>query len=136
MIEPIRVEGLDQFVRNLRALDAGLPKALRRSQNRAAAVVVEWARPRVPRRSGRAAGSIRAASTARATRVREGSARVPYMPWLDFGGRTGPRRSVVRPYRREGRYVWAALAATRDQVAVELERSLLDAARSAGVQVD
>ncbi|WP_307962251.1 hypothetical protein [Salinispora arenicola] len=58
--------------------------------NDAAQVVVDWARPRVSRRSGRAARSLRVASTGKAVRVRAGGARVPYYPWLDFGG---PRRS-------------------------------------------
>lgn len=136
MIEPIRVDGLDQFVRNLRTLDADAPKALRKAQNGAANIVVEWARPRVPRRSGRAARSIRAASTGKATRVREGGARVPYMPWLDFGGKVGPVRSVSRPFKKQGRYVWAGLAANRDQVERVLAAALVDAARSAGIEVD
>lgn len=137
MIEPIKVDGLDQFVRNLRTLDAAVPKALRRAQNDAANLVVDWARPRVPRRTGRAARSVRAASTARATRVKEGGARVPYMPWLDFGGQGRKKgHPAARPFIKQGRYVWAGLAANRDQVAAKLTDALLDAARSAGVEVE
>lgn len=137
MIDPIKIDGLDRFVRNLRTLDADLPKTLRKAQNDAADLVVQWARPRVPRRTGRAARSIRAASTARATRVREGGKRVPYMPWLDFGGQGRTKgHPAKRPFVKEGRYVWAGLAANRDQVGKVVTGALLDAARSAGVEVD
>lgn len=136
MIDPIKIEGLGEFTRNLRKLDSDLPKALRVAMNGAANVVVDWAKPKVPRRSGRAARSVRAASTRTAVRVRAGGARVPYFPFLDFGGRVGPKRSVTRPYKKQGRYLWAGLAANRDQVQRVTEKALLDAARSAGVEVD
>ncbi|NYT96327.1 HK97 gp10 family phage protein [Salinispora sp. H7-4] len=136
MIDPIKIDGLASFTRSLRRLDADLPKTLRVGLNDAAAVVVDWARPRVPRRSGRAARSLRVASTGRAVRVRAGGARVPYYPWLDFGGRVGRGRTVRRPFRREGRYLWAGYAAKSDEVRRVTERALLDAAKSAGVEVD
>lgn len=136
MIDPIKIDGLAAFTRNLRRLDADLPKTLRVAMNDAAQVVVDWARPRVPRRSGRAARSLRVASTGRAVRVRAGGARVPYYPWLDFGGRVGRSRSIRRPFRREGRYLWAGYSSNRDEVRRVTERALLDAARSAGVEVD
>lgn len=136
MIDPIKIDGLAAFTRNLRRLDSDLPKTLRVAMNDAAAVVVDWARPRVPRRSGRAARSLRTASTGRAVRVRAGGARVPYYPWLDFGGRTGRSRSISRPYRKQGRYLWAGYSAKSNEVRRRTERALLDAARSAGVEVD
>lgn len=136
MIDPIKIDGLARFTRNLRKLDASAPKALRVGLNDAAALVVDWARPRVPCRSGRAARSLRVASTGRAVRVRAGGARVPYYPWLDFGGRVGRGRSVRRPFRREGRYLWAGYSAKSNEVRRITERALLDAAKSAGVEVD
>lgn len=136
MIDPIKIDGLAAFTRSLRKLDSNAPKALRVAMNDAAQVVVDWARPRVPRRSGRAARSLRVASTGRAVRVRAGGARVPYYPWLDFGGRVGRGRFVRRPFRREGRYLWAGYSANRSEVQRITERALLDAAKSAGVEVD
>ncbi|MEV0425386.1 HK97 gp10 family phage protein [Micromonospora sp. NPDC050495] len=136
MIDPIRIDGLAEFTRNLKKLDADLPKTLRVAMNGAAKVVVDWAQPRVPRRSGRAARSIKARSTRSAVRVAGGGTRVPYYPWLDFGGKVGPSRSVSRPYRKEGRYLWAGLAAKRDEVRKVTEDALLDAARKAGIEVD
>lgn len=136
MIDPIKIDGLAAFTRSLRKLDADAPKALRVAMNDAAQVVVDWARPRVPRRSGRAARSLRVASTGKAVRVRAGGARAPYYPWLDFGGRTGRGRAIRRPFRREGRYLWAGYSAKSDEVRRITERALLDAAQRAGVEVD
>lgn len=137
MIEPIRIEGLAAFTRNLRKLDADLPKALRVAMNSAATVVVDWAQPRVPRRSGRAARSVKARSTRSAVRVAAGGNRVPYFPWLDFGGEgRRPGRPARRPFIKQGRYLWAGYAANRDQVRAKTEAALLDAARSAGIEVD
>lgn len=136
MAEPIRIEGLREFQRGLRKMDKDLPKALRIALNEAAQIVVDEARPKVPRRTGRAAASIRVASTRTAARVREGGGRVPYMPWLDFGGRTGRNRSVVRPFYRQGRYVWRAVGARRDDITAAMEKALVGVAQSAGLEVD
>lgn len=137
VIDPIRIDGLAEFTRNLRKLDADLPKALRVAMNGAAKVVVDWAQPRVPRRSGRAARSVKARSTRSAVRVAGGGARVPYYPWLDFGGEGRIKgHPAKRPFKKEGRYLWAGLAAKRDEVRKVTEQALLDAARSAGVEVD
>jgi hypothetical protein len=136
LVEPIRVQGLAEFSRNLRKLDGDLPKALRVAMNGAADVVIDWAEPRVPRRSGRAARSLRARSTRTATRVAGGSKRVPYYPWLDFGGEGRRRgRPAKRPFIKEGRYLWKGYAVRRHEVAKVLEKALLDTAAAAGVEV-
>lgn len=136
MAETIKIDGLDQFVRNLKKLDADLPKALRVGFNDAAQIIVDYAKPKVPRKSGRAAGSIRAQSTRSAVRVSEGGKRAPYMPWLDFGGRVGRKGSAHRPFLKEGRFLYAGLHSKRDQIFAAVETALLDAARAAGVEVD
>lgn len=134
----IRIDGLAAFSRNLKRLDTDLPKALRLALNQAADVVVNDARPRVPRRSGRAQSSINARSTRTAVRVAEGGSRAPYMPWLDYGGRVGRKKSVLRPFHKEGRYVYPAYIKLRDSGQIEriLTAALLDVARQAGVEVD
>lgn len=137
MIDPIKIDGLAAFTRNLRKLDSDLPKTLRVAMNDAAQVVVDWAHPRVPRRSGRAARSLRVASTGKAVRVRAGGKRVPYFAWLDFGGEGRVKgRPAKRPFKKEGRYLWAGYSTNRSEVQRITERALLDAARSAGVEVD
>lgn len=133
MAQVIRVEGLKEFRRNLRQLDRNLPKGLRHAGNEAAQIVVATAKPRVPRLTGRAAGSIKAASTATAARVQGGSKRVPYYGFLDFGGRVGRRHSVKRPFLKEGRYIWAAFAARRTEVQRKLRDELYALAERAGL---
>lgn len=138
MTQPIKIEGLAQFSRNLKRLDADLPKALRVGLNEVAGVVVGDAKPGVPRRSGRAAGSLRVASTRTKVRVRAGGRRAPYYPWLDFGGRVGRRRSVIRPFISDGRYLYHSYYRKRDsgELMEIMERVLVRVAEQAGIEVD
>lgn len=138
MAEAIKIEGLNEFVRNLKRLNADLPKAVRRAFNSAADVVVADARPRVPRLTGTAAGSIRARSTQTAARVVGGGPKAKHYPWLDFGGRVGKGRSVRRAFLKEGRYIYAAYFAKRDSGEFErvMTEALLDVVASAGIAVD
>jgi hypothetical protein len=136
MAEPIRIDGLAQFSRNLRKLDAELPKGLRVALNEAADVVIGYAKPRIPRRTGKAQASLKARSTRTAVRVQGGGPRVPYYPWLDFGGRVGRSRSIRRPFLKDGRYLYAAYFQNRSQFEDVLTRALINVAKSAGVEVD
>lgn len=132
----IRIDGLDRFVKGLRTIDNDLPKTLRIGFNTAAQIVVDWARPKVPHRTGRAAKSIRVQSTRTAVRVTEGGKSAPYMPWLDYGGKVGRKKSIHRPFISDGRYVYAGLRANRDRVREAVEAALVDAAKAAGVVID
>ena len=138
MTEAIKVEGLREFSRRLRAMDRDLPKGLRIALNAAAQTVVDEASPRVPRRTGRAADSLKPKSTRTLARVSGGSSRAPYYPWLDFGGRVGRRNSVARPYRRDGRYLYPAYRRLRASGAFEdaLSEALAEIANKAGIEVD
>lgn len=135
-IEPIKISGLAEFNRNLRKLNADLPKALRLAHNEAAQLIVDYAKPRVPKKSGRAAGSVKAKSTRTESRVQGGSKRVPWYPFVDFGGNVGPQKSVHRPFIKEGRYIYPALSANYDRFAELLTEKLIEVARQAGVEVD
>ncbi|WP_307962044.1 hypothetical protein [Salinispora arenicola] len=69
--------------------------------------------------------------------MRAGGKRVPYFAWLDFGGEGRVKgRPAKRPFKQEGRYLWAGYGTNRSEVQRITERALLDAARSAGVEVD
>lgn len=135
-IEPVKIEGLAEFNRNLRKLDADLPKVLRLAHNEAAQLIVSYARARVPSRTGRAAGTLKAKSTRTESRVSGGSKRASYYGWLDFGGRVGPKRSVHRPFIKQGRYLYPALGANYDKFVALLEEKLIDVARQAGIEVE
>jgi hypothetical protein len=135
MTETIRIHGLRELNRSLRALDKDAPKGLRLAGNKAAQIVVDTAKPRVPKRSARAASTVKASSTRTAARVSGGGSRAPYYPFLDFGGRVGRNRSVRRPYLREGRYIWKAFSDRRSAVQDTLHDELVDVARRAGWSV-
>jgi len=92
----------------------------------------------VPRRSGRARGSVRSRSTQTFARITGGGAKAPHYPWLDFGGRVGRRGSIQRPFLTEGRYIYRSYYDL--QARGEFERvmvaELLRVVRSAGIEVD
>jgi hypothetical protein len=138
MSQAVKVEGLAEFSRNLKKLDSDLPKALRLALNSAADLVVGKARPSIPTSSGRAARSVRSRSTRTAVRVTGGGARAPYYPWLDFGGRVGRNKSIVRPFYKDGRYIYASYFQLKasGEFQEALETALLDVCRQAGVEVE
>lgn len=64
------------------------------------------ARARVPRRTGRAQASYKAVGSALS--IGDG---VPYVPWLEFGGKVGRGEGSRRPYIKGGRYLYPAINA-------------------------
>jgi hypothetical protein len=135
-IDPIHIEGLREFQAALKQMDGETQKQLRVALNKAADVVTASAAPKVPRRSGRAAATVRAQSSQREARVTAGGRRAPYYPWLDFGGRTGRKKSVRRPFIQRGRYIYAAYVREYPQVMKALNDALVDLAQNAGLTVD
>lgn len=140
MTETIRIEGLRELRAQLRGMDRKLPGEIRKAGNEAADIVVVHARPRVPigpGRGGHASSSIRKASTQSAVAVAEGSARYPYMPWLDFGGTINKHTGhpTSRPFIRHGRYIWAVFAERRQEVLDKYQDAIAAAARDAGLDV-
>lgn len=137
-IRLVEVEGLRDFLKRLKQVDSNLPKAVRLAMNDAVQIVIDEAKPRIPRRTGRAAASVRAASTRTSSRIRAGGARAPYFPWLDWGGRVGRKRSVRRTYIPvTGRYLYRAYFKKRDDGSFEaaLEDALQKVARDAGIDL-
>lgn len=136
--DAVRVEGLNAVAKAIRRIDPELAKELRVVLNDAADTIVDRARPGVPKRSGRAAASIKAKSTRSLARVTGGGSRAPYYPWLDFGGRVGRRRSVTRQFRKRGRYIYNAYFRARDsgEFQDQMHDGLLDVLRRAGLETD
>jgi hypothetical protein len=89
----------------------------------------------IPKRSGRAAASLKPRSTQTSVRVAAGGTKAPYYPWLDFGGRVGPRKSVRRPFIGDGRYIYPALSEKHDEFLEAMQRALIESAESAGLVV-
>lgn len=135
VIEPIRIEGLRDVQAALKAADGESQKQLRAVLNGAADGIVSTARGLVPRRSGRAAASLKASSSQREVRIKGGSARVPYYPWLDFGGRVGRNNSVSRPFMKSGRFIYAAYNRRKPSFLEALQDGLVKLARDAGFEV-
>jgi hypothetical protein len=136
----VQIVGLREFRAGLRAMDRNLPKRISAAGKRAGRIVVDTARPRVPRgpaKGGHAASSIKARATQKGVSVIEGGNRWPYMAWIDFGGPIHPRpgQEIRRPYFRKGRFIWAAFADRREEVMATYLDALADAAREAGVDV-
>lgn len=132
MAEPIKITGLREFQSSLRKMDAGLPRQIRVILNEAVELVTDYASARFPRRSGRAAGSIKARSSQREARAALGGRRAPYAPGLDFGG----GRPQFPPFKRGGRYLYPGLEANRDEITRKMSEGLADLARGAGVEVE
>lgn len=135
MTDAITITGLNEFVRKLKKLDSDLPKAVRLAGNEAVQIVLADAKPKVPRRSGRAAASMKAASTTKTARIRAGGNKAVYYPWLDFGGHVGIHRSVSRPMVKSGRYIWKSFAGNKEKVREAYQDGILEVARSAGLDV-
>ena len=132
----IGVEGLAALNRNLRKIDAEAPKGLRLALNTSADEFIDKVRPKIPARTGAARASLKAASTRTAVRVKVGGPKAPYYPWLDFGGRTGKKKSVVRKFYKEGRYLYPTLRHERAAFEASIERALVGVIKDSGLDVD
>lgn len=131
----VEIEGLSQLRRSLREIDKKAPRALRVAFNNAAEVIVSEARPKVPKGpTGRAKGAIKLRSSQSEARIAGGSKRVPYYPWLDFGGRAGRGRKMSRPFLKNGRYIYDAFFRKRQQFTDDLSEQLDGVVRSAGLE--
>lgn len=136
MPEKITITGLREFQRQLKAMDAGLPKQMRLVLNDASGVVIDWVRPRMPSKTGRARASLKARSSQRESRVAIGGNRAAWVPWLDFGGegrRAG--RPSARPFIRDGRYLYQGLKVKRQDITEIMAAGLTALAESSGLEV-
>lgn len=120
----IEIPGLAAFRRDLKKIDDDLPKQLRDELVVVGKEVAGDAQRRVPSRSGKAAGSIRAGVSGNNAYVAGGKKSVPYYGWLDFGSRTprSGRPRSVGPWKgsgggpKQGRFIYAAIAENREHI--------------------
>lgn len=136
MIGKVEVKGLAQMSRALKKLDADLPKTMRVALNGASEYLIDQAKPKIPTRTGAARASLKAKSTRTMVRISAGGPKARYYPFLDFGGRVGKNRSVVRPFYREGRYLYPTLSEDRERFTAILQNALVKVAQDAGLGVD
>ncbi len=133
MTDSVKVEGLQEFARAVDEMEAELPDAIRMALADAGELVVDWARPRVPRRTGRARGTLRVDAAGQVAEVVGGGGRAPYYPWLDRGGAVGRNDSVRRPYSADGRYIVPGYERNRGDIEQLLGEAMDDVIRSAGL---
>lgn len=128
----IQVEGLAAFRRGLKQIDPQLQKDFRNEILPIARKVADDARGRVPSRSGRARGSIKAGVSGNNAYVQGGKSSVPYYGWLDFGSRTpksGQPRSTG-PWKgsgtgpKRGRAIYPAIDDNRDHIEREAAKAI------------
>lgn len=129
----IQITGLKEFRAALKEMDAGLPKLIRVALNKSSQLVIDYAKPRVPHRTGRAASSLKVRSSQKQARIAAGGTRAPYYPWLDFGGTTP--KGGTRPFYTEGRYVYPGLKKNRDEITQLMSEALTELATTAGLEV-
>lgn len=114
----LRIEGLNELVRTMRKAGQDM-EDLKDAHARAGEIVARAAEAMAPRRSGKLAGTIRAARQVRRARVQAGRASVPYAAPIHWGW---PARNIeANPFLSE------AARATEPQWRVEYERAVQDA---------
>lgn len=115
----VEIEGLKEIQKQLRDLDPALAKELKDINLTVADMVADLARSRVPRKSGRAASTVKAKGEQRYAVIRAGGKKAEYYPWLDFGGTRGDEDKQSRPFVSEGRYIYPVVGATRSRIVNE-----------------
>ena len=133
MPDRVQIDGIRDLQKQLRAMDADMPKQLRIALNSAGQIVLDYAQPKVPTRSGAARGSMKLRSSQREARIAAGGRRAPYYPWLDFGGQVGPP-GPKRPFLREGRFIYVAVREEQKKIQEALQKALSDLIRGAGLE--
>jgi hypothetical protein len=129
----VHTDGLDEIRRALARLAAAMPDTAGQAAVAAAAGVLTYARPRIPTRSGTAAGGLRIHSSGPSATLEN---TVIYFGFLDFGGAVGRHGTTIRRYITTGRYVYPGLAATDADRQTNLEQVYADAVTGAGLDVE
>lgn len=123
MAREVRVEGLNDLRKALRATDKAALREVQAVTKVAAEIVAVQARANAPRRSGALAGSIRATTSGNKGIVRS---KLPYAKVQEYGGVIRPRGAAItikrsafvgRALDAKQEAVQAALAAGFDAVA-------------------
>lgn len=127
--------GVGELARAVQRLADGTPDMVRVLVARSGDLVVDWARPRVPHRSGAAASSLRVEDNGQSATVTSGGARAPYYPWLDWGGRVGRAHATLRPYTNQGRYLYPGLRAQSDAITDAQVAAMRDLVTAAGLTI-
>lgn len=136
--DAVSVEGLAELRRALGRVSPELPKTLRAKLKPIGDRIAGRARSKMPKRTGRAAGSVKSGVSGNRAYVQIGKASVPYAAWLDFGGTLHPvggrHGTQRRPMIPGGRYLYPAIGEMAPQTLQAAVEAFEDAARSAGLK--
>lgn len=134
--ERITPVGLKEVQDAINALEREAPEVLRDLMAEIANDIAAAARRRLPKRTGNAASTYKPKSSARGAQVVWGGEQAPYVPWLEFGGRVGRNKSVVRRFVPGGRYLYPAIGDNLEDVHDRVVEALNDVTRSQGVRIE
>ncbi len=134
----VKVTGLREVNAALKEVERGLPKAMQVEFKAIAEVIAESARGKVPRKTGAAAGSIRARATQRGAGIAfsDSDGSVPYFPWLNFGGRVGRHGSIERSTVTPDRYIYSSILSARDETMRAVDDAVKKVAGQAGFDTE
>ena len=141
-----QVTGLKEVQAAFRQISGDLPKELRVAMKAIADHVTGKAQQKMPWITGEAMKSLVPHATQRGASIArpEGGApwrgeKADYYPWLDFGGTTGRGHvvrkgggSIIRPFMKGGRYLYPAIAESKDYIADEVDAAIRKTAQEAG----
>lgn len=130
----VEVRGIKELSGAFKRMDAELPRILKAKFLGVAENVAGGIRERVPRVSGRAASSVKARGSARGASIAFGGSKAEYFPWLNFGGRVGRNRSIVRDRVTPDRYVYTEIIAKKEETEAAVDDAIKVVARSAGFE--
>lgn len=116
-------------------MDSQLPKGVRLALNTVADVLIDAVRPKIPRKTGAAAASLKASSSQTQARISAGGRKAPYYPFLDFGGRVGRKKATRRQYIPGGRYIYPTLAEKQDDIQAAMFKAVAMLAETNGIAV-
>ena len=136
--QSLSIDGAAQFVKALRESSGKLPPTVKKVLTRAAQIIVDDAKPKVPigpGRNGHAADTIKVAATNYTVKIQAGGSRNPYYPWLDFGGSVNKHTSkpTKRPFIKGGRFIWASWDRRAGDVVKVMADGLADMIKESGL---
>lgn len=142
----VRFHGVPQFVAALKAIDVALPGQLKQEFLGVAADVASNVSGRIPKLTGKAAGSVKPRATTRGASIAAYGSAAPYGPWLDFGGSVGRghrpgvawsgaiKRAWMGKPAGEGRYLYPAIRANRKNIIEGADDAVEKLAKRAGFE--
>lgn len=135
----VKATGLKEAKAATAKLKTSAPLRLKIGSRKAADLIARTARGRMPTgpgRNGHIKPTVKVSSVGGAPGVVAGDKSHPYMAFLDFGGRVGPKRRVHRPYFKGGRYVWKAYSDKSKEVERIIDDELVELGRDMGWDLD